>query len=178
AFEAVGSQSGMGSARAPGEARLQAPGRTMEETLRGAVHGGAGGISVGDEGESGIGSLGGLNAPSSPGRAGSTLELLSDPLGVDFRPYLQRVLILVRRNWLVVYPESARLGQRGKVVAQFAVARDGSVPKLVLAIESGTKALDLAAVSAISMSAPLPQLPPGFKSDRIRLQLTFLYNIK
>lgn len=176
AFESVDRQAG--SRTGLGQPRLKAPGGSMEETIQGAMRGGAGGISVGDEGESGLGSLGGLSIPPSPGRAGSSLELLSDPNGVDFRPYLARILILVRRNWRVVFPESARLGQRGKVITQFAIARDGSVPKLVLALESGTRALDQAAVSAISMSVPFPDLPAGYKSDRVRLQLTFLYNIK
>ena len=179
AFESVGAQGGRGfSPQAPGDAKLRLPGQTLEETIRGAMRSGAGGISVGDDGESGLGSLGGLVVPPSQGRAGSSLELLSDPEGVDFHPYLQRVLILVRRNWRVVYPESARLGARGKVIVQFLVTRDGRIPKLVLATESGTRALDLAAVAAIQTSIPLPQLPPGFKSDRVRLQLSFLYNIK
>lgn len=178
AFESIDAQAGAGAHKGPLEARLKAPGGSMEETIRSAMSGGAGGVSVGDEGEGSLGSLGGLSLPPSPGRVGSSLELLSDPNGVDFRPYLARILILVRRNWRVVFPESARLGQRGKVVAQFAIARDGSVPKLVLALESGTRALDQAAVSAISMSVPFPDLPAGYKSDRVRLQLTFLYNIK
>ncbi len=178
AFESVDEQGETPTRRGLGEAKLKAPGGSMEDTIRGALRGGSGGITVGDEGESSPGSLGGMTLPSSPGRAGSSLELLSDPKGIDFRPYLARILILVRRNWRVVFPESARLGQRGKVVAQFAISRDGSVPRLVLATESGTKALDQAAVSAISMSVPFPELPPGYDSDRVRLQLTFLYNIK
>jgi len=32
------------------------------------------------------------------------LQLLSDPLGVDFRPYLIRVLASVKQNWLAVIP--------------------------------------------------------------------------
>ena len=31
-------------------------------------------------------------------------------MGVDFKPYLIRVLSAVKRNWMAVVPESARLG--------------------------------------------------------------------
>ncbi|MEZ5355006.1 MAG: energy transducer TonB [Bryobacteraceae bacterium] len=87
-----------------------------------------------------------------------------------------RILSTVRRNWVAVIPESARLGRRGKVLIQFAISKDGAVPKLVIASPSGTEALDRAAVAGISASNPFPPLPDEFKGQQIRLQFTFLYN--
>jgi TonB family protein len=113
-----------------------------------------------------------------PGKLGSSLELQSDPMGVDFRPYLIRVLSAVKRNWLAVVPESARLGRRGKVVIQFAISKEGAVPKLVIAVPSGAEALDRAAVAGISASNPFPPLPAEFRGSVIRLQLNFLYNLQ
>ena len=112
-----------------------------------------------------------------PGKLGSSLELLSDPLGVDFTAYLIRVLAAVRRNWYAVIPESAKLGRGGKVVIQFAIARDGNVPKLVIALPSGADPLDRAAVAAISATNPFPPLPVEFKGSQIRLQCAFQYNV-
>jgi TonB family protein len=126
-------------------------------------------------GAGGIGEA--LNLPPSPGRQGSALELLSDPMGVDFRPYLIQILATVRRNWYAVMPEVARLGRQGKVVIQFAINRDGSVPKLVIVSPSGTEALDRAAVAGISASNPFPPLPAEYRGLQIRLQFTFLYNM-
>ncbi|HWE53266.1 MAG TPA: TonB family protein [Bryobacteraceae bacterium] len=135
------------------------------------------GLTVGDVGadDSSIGS--GLNLPPSAGSPRSSLQLKSDPMGVDFQPYLIQVLAAVRRNWNAVYPEAARRGQRGRVAIEFSVAKQGAVVKVVFATESGAKALDQSAVAAISASNPLPPLPTGFKGDRIVLQLTFLYNM-
>jgi TonB family protein len=131
---------------------------------------------VGDDQENAI--SGGPNVRSPlPGKLGSSLELLSDPMGVDFWPYLIRVLSSVRRNWYAVIPESARLGRQGRVLIQFAISREGSVPKLVIATPSGTEALDRAAVAGISASNPFPPLPPEFKGSQIRLQLAFSYNL-
>ncbi len=43
------------------------------------------------------------------------VEVLSDTLGVDFRPYLQNtVLPTVRSNWYSIIPESAKQ-KKGKV---------------------------------------------------------------
>jgi outer membrane biosynthesis protein TonB len=147
---------------------VQVPNASVQEAIRSlARNGQQQGQSVGDIGadEGGFGA--GLNLPPSAGRPHSNLELKSDPMGVDFRPYLLQVLAAVRRNWFAVYPEAARLGQRGQVVLQFAIFSN----------ESGAKALDQAAVAAISASNPLPPLPTEFKGDRVVLQMTFLYNM-
>jgi len=42
-----------------------------------------------------------IHAPS-PGESKSNLQLLSDPRGVDFKPYMIQVLMAVRRNWLAI----------------------------------------------------------------------------
>ena len=57
------------------------------------------------------------------------LEVLTDTMGVDFGPYLQRVIHDVRMNWYNVIPDSARspVRKKGKVVIEFAILKDGSV---------------------------------------------------
>jgi protein TonB len=133
----------------------------------------AGGVMIGDMDD--LPTLASPNAPS-PGPARSNLQLLSDPAGVDFKPYLVQVLAAVRTNWLSVIPQSARMGRRGRVLVQFIINRRGGVPKLVIAESSGTAAFDRAAVAGISASYPFPPLPNTFKGDEIRLQLAFTYN--
>jgi len=175
AFERPGSVAGSGTQSA-GVGKPAGP--AIAELSRELPGKRGGGLAVGELGE-GIGGLGeGLNLPPAPGRPSSRLELLSDPMGVDFRPYLVSVLSAVRRNWFAVMPESAKRGLPGKVVIQFAVSRDGSVPKLVIASSSGTPALDRAAVAGISASTPFPPLPSGFRGLTVRLQLVFLYNMR
>ena len=119
----------------------------------------------------------GLNLPPSAGRPRSSLELKSDPQGVDFKPYLIRVLATVRRNWFAIYPEAARMGQRGRVLVEFAVATDGTITKVIYTAQSGSRPLDEAAVAALSASNRLPPLPAEFKGSRVVLQFTFSYNI-
>jgi TonB family protein len=136
---------------------------------------GGGGVSVGDSGDD-LTLLPGINQAQSKGRMGSNLQLLSDASGFDFKPYLIQVLASVRRNWMAVIPESAKMGRRGSVLLQFIIDRHGGVPKLVIATSSGTEAFDRAAVAGVSASNPFPPLPAEFKGDQIRLQLAFSYN--
>ena len=163
----------------PGQGRVPVPDTSVSGAIRQASRSGsAGGLVVGDFGATGPGGYGpGVNVPPSPGSQGSNMQLLSDPQGVDFRPYLMRILASVKQHWQSVMPESAKLGRRGTVAIQFSISRDGGVPKLVIAAFSGAEALDRAAVAGISASVPFPPLPSEFKGDRIVLQMNFAYNM-
>ena len=164
---------------APGQSKVAIPNASVDQAIREAVRSTpSGGQIVGDLDLAGPGGVGpGINLPPTPGVQGSNLELLSDPKGVDFRPYLTQVLAAVRRNWMAVIPESGRMGRRGLVQVQFSIDRAGRVPKLVIATPSGTEAFDRAAVAGVSASNPFPPLPADFKGEQIRLQLSFAYNI-
>jgi TonB family protein len=173
ALETPGTTTGTASQR--GTVEIPRPKVGVTEAIRQAARGG-GGVVVGDD--DGVSSpSGGLRPSPNAGRVGSNLELLSDPQGADLRPYLLRVLSAVRRNWYAVIPESARLGRQGRVIVQFAIGRDGAVQKIVFGVQSGTDALDRAAIAGVSASVPFPPLPNDFKGNQVRLQMTFTYNI-
>jgi len=103
--------------------------------------------------------------------------ILSDTKGVDFGPYLARVIFNVRRNWYSMIPVAAKLGQKGRVGIVFAIVKDGSVPQLRLVATSGSDPLDRAAVAAIRASDPFPPLPEEFTGEHLVLQFIFLYNL-
>lgn len=159
---------------------IRPPIASLEDAIREAARSRTGGLVVGDPDAGGApGDISEFRSLTpAPPRSTSNLELLSDPMGVDFRPYLVRVLAAVRRNWMAVMPESARLGRRGKVVIQLAINREGRVPKLVIAESSGAEPLDRAAVAAITASDPFPPLPEEFRGEEVRLQFNFRYNMR
>ena len=135
---------------------------------------GASSTRLGDSAEMSVGA--GLHLPASAARM-SNFQLKSDPMGVDFQPYLQRVLAAVKLNWVAVYPQAARLGLRGQVTLEFTVRKDGLVDHITWGEHSGSTALDNAAVAAVSASEHLPPLPAEFKGDRIVLRMSFMYNM-
>lgn len=103
--------------------------------------------------------------------------ILSDTRGVNFGPYLARVIYNVKRNWYAEMPEAARLGQKGRVAIIFEIVKDGSVPQLRLVGSSGMDALDRAALAGIRLSTPFPPLPAEFTGNHLVLQFIFLYNM-
>jgi len=114
---------------------------------------------------------------SAPGQTGAGVQILTDTQGVDFDPYLRRVVEIVRRNWYAVMPETVYLGTQGKVVIVFNINADGSVPGIHMVGLSGTASLDQAAAASISASNPFPPLPSQFHGPFITLQFGFYYNL-
>ena len=109
------------------------------------------------------------------GRQVGNLEILSDTQGVDFGPYLQRILQEVRENWYRAIPESAEM-KKGKLQIEFAIMKDGHVQAMTVAIPSGDVALDRAAWAGISASNPFPPLPTDFTGPYLALRFRFYYN--
>jgi TonB family protein len=120
----------------------------------------------------------GLGPGASQGKIRSDLDILSDTMGVDFGPYLARVLHDVRLNWLPLIPEVARspLMKRGKVSIEFAILKDGTVAGMRLISPSGDVSLDRAAWGGITGSNPFPQLPQEFRGEYLALRFHFYYN--
>ena len=107
------------------------------------------------------------------GYLGGAVEMLTPTEGVDFSTYIARVLASVKRNWYAVMPESARLGDQGKVVLQFRIMRNGVVPDAepVMVGSSGKEPLDRAAHSSIRASTPFEPLPSAFSRPVYRASL-------
>ena len=148
--------------RSAGEAIQQA---TREAAAaRGSLGGGAGG-------EFGM-------ATGPHGGIASNVEVLSDTQGVDFGPYLSRVVHVVRINWYNLIPEAARppLLKKGKVGIEFAIMPNGSVAGMRLVGPSGDVSLDRAAWGGITASSPFEPLPQQFHGPYLALRFNFYYN--
>jgi TonB family protein len=142
-------------------------GSVVDEATRNvaAAHGG---------GQQGMGGDFGLGT-GAHGRQMGNLEVLSDTMGVDFGPYLQRVLHDVRQNWYNAIPESAQF-KHGNLIIEFAITKDGKVAGVKLAAGSGDIPLDRAAWAGITASDPFPPLPTEFGGQYLALRFRFFYN--
>jgi TonB family protein len=119
----------------------------------------------------------GLGQRQNPERMGP-IEVTTDMQGVDFGPYLQRVLHDVKRNWYNLIPEAAMppLLERGKLSIEFAITKNGKVAGLRYVASSGRTELDRAAYGGITASDPFPPLPKEFGGSYLGLRFTFYYN--
>jgi len=140
-------------------------GNAIQEAARAASRPGSG---QGNGGDFGLGN-------GTHGRQVGNLEILSDTQGVDFGPYLQRVLHDVRENWYRAIPESA-WGKHGNLIIEFAITKDGKVAGMKLVAPSGDVPLDRAAWAGIVGSDPFPALPSDFGGQYLALRFRFFYN--
>jgi TonB family protein len=144
-------------------------GSAIQQAAQAAAARRAAGVgSGGQEGDFGLGT-------GAHGRQLGALDILSDTQGVDFAPYLQRILQNVRENWYHLIPESAEM-KKGKLQIQFAITKDGKVADMRLETSSGDVALDRPAWGSITASNPFPPLPSNFTGPYLALRFRFYYN--
>jgi outer membrane biosynthesis protein TonB len=152
-------------------AGAMSPGASINQALQGAAASRLGGSYSMGGGDYGAG-------PGGSAHVQGNLEVLSDTQGVDFGPYLQRVLDAVRRNWYTLIPEAARapLLKKGKVAIDFAIMPDGKIAGMTLRGPSGDVSLDRAAWGGITASNPFAPLPGEFHGPYLALRFRFFYN--
>jgi TonB family protein len=143
------------------------PNEQMQQAMRQAMRGGQ------------YGGDGGMNMPSQHPGAEGAVDVLSDTMGVDFGPYISRVIYDTKRSWYPIIPESARppLDKRGEVMIRFKILKDGTVTDMRLEGPSGDVSLDRAAWAGITGASPYPPLPKVFSGPYLELRFKFLYNI-
>ena len=109
---------------------------------------------------------GGANDP------GSSIQF--DTRGIEFGPWIRRFVAKVKRNWLI--PQAAMV-DRGHVVLQFTIHRDGRITDLRVVQPSHNGAFNRAAFNAINNSSPLEPLPQDYPDAVISpFTVTFYYN--
>ena len=149
-------------------------GSAIEQAARESASHRSSGIGSGGGG----GDIGGLGGGGRGATARGDLDILSDTMGVDFGPYLERVIQDVRTNWYNIIPVAAYppLRKKGRVAIQFAILKDGSVAGMKLESPSGDVSLDRAAWGGITASNPFPPLPTEFSGQYLLLRFRFYYN--
>lgn len=111
------------------------------------------------------------NPQGSSQQPGAAIQF--DTKGVEFGPWIRRFVAQVKRNWFV--PTAAWI-QRGHVVLQFNIHKDGHITDIAVVAPSGVDAFNKAAFNAILTSNPTEPLPPEYPSDKALFTVTFYYN--
>ncbi len=129
------------------ETKPMSPGSAIEQAGRAALANR--GSYGGDNGDFGL-------SRGSQARAQGLVDVLSDTMGVDFGPYLSRVLREVRKNWYLLVPPDVE-NKKGKLAIQFYILKNGRVTGMQVTDPSGDKALDRAASVAMWRGRPRPR---------------------
>ena len=122
----------------------------------------------------------GLTPGRGVAKAMDQAEILTDTMGVDFGPYLTRVVQVVKANWYNLMPPSVYppILKQGKLSIEFVIQKDGKVSGMTLHTSSGDVPLDRAAWASITASNPFPPLPKEFPGQILGLRFYYFYNLQ
>jgi TonB family protein len=113
-------------------------------------------------------------------KAMAPAEILTDTMGVDFGPYMTRIVQIVKQNWYTLMPPSVYppIRKQGKLALEFQILKDGTVTGLIRDTSSGDVGLDRAAWGSITASTPFPPLPKEFPGKLLGLRFYYFYNLE
>ena len=140
----------------------------VQQSARGTRSGG-GGVSI----------EGGPNGPVSHRGMGTGVDILSDTQGVDFNPYLQKILREIYETWLPLIPEEARppLNKQGEALIRFTIMPDGSIgANMALDGSTHDDAINKSCWGSITGVGQFPPLPKQFTGPNLELRIHYLVN--
>jgi TonB family protein len=122
----------------------------------------------------------GANIPVEHQGLNTGVDILSDTMGVDFNPYLRRILRQIYNTWLPLIPEEARppLNKSGETLIRFSILPDGRIGAMHLDGSTQDQALDRAAWGSITGVGQFPPLPKEFHGPNLELRIHYLVNKK
>jgi outer membrane biosynthesis protein TonB len=105
------------------------------------------------------------------------VDVLSDTMGVDFGPYLNKVIREIYTNWIPLIPEEARppLNKSGETPIRFTILPNGTVGGMHLDGSTHDDALNRAAWGSVN-GQQFPPLPPEFKGPLLELRIHYMVN--
>jgi hypothetical protein len=121
---------------------------------------------------------------SSPLNFGN-VEVLSDMQGVDFNPYIRRIIADIYRNWLPLIPEECKppLSKDGEVLIRFSILPDGRIglpghPDQGIWLDGSTHddAINRSAWGSITSEGQFPPLPSQFHGPNLELRIHYYVN--
>jgi len=105
-------------------------------------------------------------------------EILSDTQGVNFNPYIRRLLADIYRNWLPLIPEEARppLSKQGETLVRFTILPDGRIGGMWLDGSTHDDAINRSAWGSITSEGQFPPLPSQFHGPNLELRIHYYVN--
>ncbi len=91
----------------------------------------------------------------------------------EFPYYLRLMIGKISRNWRNPY---SGYGKKVLATIYFQVLRDGAITGPRVDKSSGAPTFDRAALRAVIISSPLPQLPPDYQERQLTVYLDFEYS--
>ena len=155
---------------APTRPNFGNPNQTAGEAIRSAARAAAQNRNQGGDFGNGI--------PVAHQGLNTGVDILSDTMGVDFDPYLKRIIREIYNTWLPLIPEEARppLNKQGETLIRFSILPDGRIGAMTLDGSTHDQAIDRAAWGSITGVGQFPPLPKEFHGPNLELRIHYLVN--
>jgi TonB family protein len=101
------------------------------------------------------------------------VKVITGQEGIDLKPYALSLETAIRRQWVKAWPRET---VQATVTLRVAIEKSGDVAKISVVSLSGHKALDRAAISAISNCNPFAPVPPRYEGKRLVVEVAFHYD--
>jgi TonB family protein len=120
----------------------------------------------------------GANLPVAHNGLNTGVDVLSDTMGVDFDPYLKKIIREIYNTWLPLIPEEARppLNKSGETLIRFTILPNGKVGAMSLDGSTHDDAINRAAWGSIQGVGQFPPLPSEFHGPNLELRIHYLVN--
>lgn len=151
----------------PNFGKPSSAGNAIQDAIAAAAHNrGSGGIDTGRP-----------SPRSGPLNIGGA-EVLSDTQGVNFDPYLRRILGDIKRNWDPLIPPEAQspLFKQGEAYIRFTILPDGSIGAMHLDGSTHDEAINRSCWGSITSEGQFPPLPTQFHGPNLELRIHYLVN--
>jgi protein TonB len=93
---------------------------------------------------------------------------------IDISPWARDVVEKIQKNWAI--PASQDEGRKSVVEITVTIGKNGDLLNVGIRNSSAHPTLDQAALNAVRMSAPFPELPDDFPNDNLEAHFLFRYN--
>ena len=152
--------------QAPTRPNFSTPG-TASDAMRSAINGVA-------HDRGGGGPMGISGTPHGTG-AGAGVDILSDTQGVNFNPYIQKILREIYEQWIPLLPDETRppISKTGTTLIRFTILPDGRVSAMNLDGSTHDDAINKAAWGSINAVGQFPPLPKEFHGPNLELRIDF-----
>lgn len=106
------------------------------------------------------------------------VDILSDTQGVNFDPYIRRLLADIYRNWLPLIPEEAKppLSKQGETLVRFSILPDGRIGAMHLDGSTHDDAINRSCWGSITAEGQFPPLPSQFHGPNLELRIHYFVN--
>ncbi len=120
----------------------------------------------------------GANIPVAHQGLNTGVDVLSDTMGVNFGPYLTKILREIKATWLPLIPEEARppLNKQGETLIRFTILPDGRIGAMYLDGSTHDDAINKSAWGSITGVGQFPPLPNEFHGPNLELRIHYLVN--